>query len=151
MSAIVLKDRVKETTTVVGTGDATLLGAVSGYQAFSVIGNDNVTYYTIYNVEDGTWEVGIGTYKTSGNKLTRDTILSNSNNNTSPVNFAAGVKDIFITYPAEKAIYEEIAGDTIINGGPITIWGSGITSTPNSFDSTAVSYTHLTLPTTSRV
>ena len=75
--ALVLKDRVKETTTTTGTGTLTLAGAATGFQSFSVIGNGNTTYYTI---TDGTdWEVGIGTYTSSGTTLSRDTILESSN------------------------------------------------------------------------
>jgi hypothetical protein len=125
--AIVLKDRVKETSTTTGTGTFTLLGAVEGYQAFSVIGNGNTTYYTIYNAEDGSWEVGIGTYTSSGTTLSRTTVLSNSLNTTAKINFAVGTKDVFVTYPAEKAIYEEPAGNVLIDGGPITVVGTGVT------------------------
>lgn len=125
--AIVLKDRVKETSATTGTGTFTLLGAVDGYQAFSAIGNGNTTYYTIYNAEDGAWEVGIGTYTSSGTTLSRDTVLSNSLNTTAKIDFTAGPKDVFVTYPAEKAIYEEPAGNVLIDGGPITVVGDSVT------------------------
>jgi hypothetical protein len=100
--ALVLKDRVKETTITVGTSTLVLLGAASGFQSFSVIGDGNTTYYTI---DGGTeWEVGIGTYTLLGTTLSRDTILSSSNGGTA-VNFSAGTKNVFVTYPADKAIY----------------------------------------------
>lgn len=99
--ALVLKDRVKETTTTTGTGTVTLLGAATGYQSFSVIGNGNTTYYAI--VGGSEWEVGIGTYTSSGTTLSRDTILESSNGGTA-VNFSAGTKDVFCTYPAEKSV-----------------------------------------------
>lgn len=100
--ALVVKDRVKETTTTTGTGTVTLAGAVSGFQSFSVIGNGNTTYYTI---TDGTnWEVGIGTYTSSGTTLSRDTVLESSNAG-ALVNFPAGTKDVFVTYPAERSVY----------------------------------------------
>ena len=106
--ALVLKDRVKETTTTTGTGTYTLAGAVVGYQAFSVIGNANTTYYAITNGTD--WEVGLGTYTLSGTTLSRDTILESSNSGNA-VNWGAGVKDIFCTYPAERSMY--VDGSTI--------------------------------------
>lgn len=105
--ALVLKDRVKETTTTTGTGTITLGGAEAGFQAFSVIGDGNTTYYVI---TDGTdWEVGLGTYTSSGTTLSRDSILESSNAG-SAVNWGAGSKDVFVTYPAEKALYD---------GGPL--------------------------------
>jgi len=99
--ALVLKDRVKETTTTTGTGTLTLAGAVTGFQAFSVIGNGNTTYYAI---TDGTnWEVGLGTYTASGTTLSRDTVYESSNAG-AKVNWGAGSKDVFVTYPAERAV-----------------------------------------------
>lgn len=124
--ALVLLDRVKETTTTTGTGTITLAGAAAGFQAFSAIGNGNQTYYAIVDNVAGTWEVGIGTYTSSGTTLSRTTVLSSSNSG-ALVSFAAGVKDVFVTYPAEKAIYEEVNGDTLINAGPITVIGAGAT------------------------
>ena len=100
--ALVLKDRVKETSVTTGTGTLTLAGASSGYQAFSVIGDGNTTYYAITDPVTGDWEVGIGTYTSSGTTLSRTTVLSSSNVG-NLVNFAAGTKDVFATYPAEKA------------------------------------------------
>lgn len=100
---LVLKDRVKETTTTTGTGTITLAGAVSGYQSFSVIGNANTTYYTIVDASTGAWEVGLGTYTSAGTTLSRDTVLESSNSG-SLVNFGAGTKDVFVTYPAERAV-----------------------------------------------
>jgi len=103
--ALVVKDRVRETTTTTGTGTVTLGGAATGFQSFSVIGNGNTTFYTIQLANTNEWEVGIGTYTSSGTTLSRDTILESSNGGTA-VNFSAGIKDVFVTYPAEKAIYE---------------------------------------------
>lgn len=102
--ALVLKDRVKETTTTTGTGTVTLAGAVTGFQSFSVIGNANTTYYVIAGQNTNEWEVGIGTYTASGTTLSRDTVLESSNSG-SLVNFSAGVKDVFVTYPAENAVF----------------------------------------------
>lgn len=112
--ALVVKDRVRETTTTTGTGTVTLAGAVAGFQSFSVIGNGNTTYYTITNNVD--WEVGIGTYTSSGTTLSRDTILESSNGGTA-VNFGAGTKDVFVTYPAEKSISDGYGLLPVANGG----------------------------------
>ena len=100
--ALVLADRVKETTTTTGTGTVTLLGASVGFQSFSAVGNGNSTYYTIAGQGTTEWEVGIGTYTASGTTLSRDTVLASSNSG-SLVNFSAGTKDVFVDYPAGKA------------------------------------------------
>jgi hypothetical protein len=102
--AFVVADRVKETTTTAGTGTVTLAGAVAGFQAFSAVGNGNSTYYTIVDNTNNTWEVGIGTYTLSGTTLSRDTVLSSSSGG-SLVSFAAGEKDVFLTYPAGRSYY----------------------------------------------
>ena len=101
--ALVLADRVKETTTTTGTGTVTLAGAVTGYQSFSAVGNGNTTYYTIAGQGTSEWEVGIGTYTSSGTILSRTTVLASSNAG-SLVSFSAGTKDVFVTYPAEKSV-----------------------------------------------
>jgi hypothetical protein len=101
--ALVLKDRVKETSTTTGTGPFTLSGAALGFLPFSSIGNGPYnTYYTITDGTANTWEVGIGSY--TNNVLTRTTVLSNSSNTTTQISFAAGIKDVFITYPAGRAV-----------------------------------------------
>jgi hypothetical protein len=101
--ALVLADRVQETTTTTGTGSVTLLGAVTGFQTFAVVGNTNTTYYTIADQGGANWEVGIGTYSTTGPTLARTTVLSSSNSG-SLVNFTAGTKTVFVTYPSSKSI-----------------------------------------------
>jgi predicted heme/steroid binding protein len=99
--ALVVKDRVRETSTTTGTGTLTLTGAVTGFQTFSsAIGNTNTTYYTIVNGSE--WEVGIGTV--GAGTLARTTVVASSNSG-SAVNFSAGTKDVFCSYPADKAIY----------------------------------------------
>lgn len=105
--ALVVADRVKETSTTSGTGTLTLAGASTGYQSFAVIGNGNTTYYSIVDNVAGTWEVGIGTYTSSGTTLARTTVLANSSGTTSPINFAANTKDVFATYPAAKSVHED--------------------------------------------
>jgi hypothetical protein len=125
--ALVVKDRVKETTTTTGTGTLTLLGAASGFQSFSVIGNSNTTYYTI---DGGTeWEVGIGTYTASGTTLSRDTILESSNGGTA-VNFSAGTKNVFVTYPAERALYTDASSNAIALGTPASATLTNATGLP---------------------
>jgi len=119
---LVLKDRVKETTAVTGTGTATLLGAASGYQSFAVIGNGNTTYYCIAEQTGSGWEVGIGTYTSSGTTLSRTTVLASSNSN-NLVNFGAGTKDIFCTYPADKSIEADETGNVY---GPNIFASNGI-------------------------
>lgn len=113
--ALVLKDRVKETTTTTGTGTITLAGAVSGFQSFSVIGNGNTTYYTITSSTGADWEVGIGTYTSSGTTLSRDSILESSNSGNA-VNFSSGTKTVFCTYAAEKAISRDNLPTALIVG-----------------------------------
>tara|TARA_R110000796_G_scaffold10231_5_gene34203 strand:- start:91 stop:1155 length:1065 start_codon:yes stop_codon:yes gene_type:complete len=98
--ALVVKDRVKETTTTTGTGTLTLAGAANGFQAFSVLGDGSTTYYAIYDTATGGWEVGLGTYTLSGTTLARTTVLSSSNAGAA-VNWSAGSKDVFVTQPSE--------------------------------------------------
>lgn len=107
--ALVLADRVRETTTTAGTGSITLGGAVIGFQSFSAIGDGNVTYYTIAGQGTSEWEVGIGTYTSSGTTLSRDTVLSSSAGGTTKVTFSAGIKDVFVVYPSERAVYYDAA------------------------------------------
>jgi len=106
--ALILADRVYETTITTGTGPVTLDGAVSGYQSFAAVGNGNTTYYTIAHQSATEWEVGIGTYTAAGTSLSRDTILASSNGGTA-VTFTAGTKSVFVDYPAGKAVYEDAA------------------------------------------
>lgn len=131
MANIVLKDRVKVSSGTTGTGDVTLGAAANGYQDFSAVGDGNITYYTIAAQSGSEWEVGKGTVTdTAGTyTLSRDTVFESSNAG-SLVNFSAGTKDVFVTYPAERAIYEEPDGQTLIDGGPITVLGSGVTVNP---------------------
>ena len=121
--ALVLADRVKDTTTTTGTGSVTLSGSPpAGFQSFgAAIGNGNTTYYTISGGSQ--FEVGIGTYNSTGVVLNRDTVLSSSNSG-SLVNFSAGDKDVFVTYPAEKSVNEDAAGNVNIN-----ITGNAATAT----------------------
>ena len=149
---LVVADRVKETTTTAGTGTITLAGAVTGFQSFAAIGNGNTTYYTIAGQGTSEWEVGIGTYTSSGTTLSRTTVLASSNAG-ALVNFGAGAKDVFVAYPAERSsfaigggtspnaillnsatVYESCTIDSGLNGlsvGPVTL-GSGVSVTVSS-------------------
>jgi hypothetical protein len=105
--ALVVYDRVQETTATTGTGTITLGGAVAGFQSFAVVGNGNTTFYCILNGSN--WEVGIGTYSTAGPTLARTTVLSNSLGTTSPINLV-GDSTVFVTYPAGKSVNEDASG-----------------------------------------
>jgi hypothetical protein len=110
--ALVLKDRVKETTATTGTGTVTLAGAAAGFQSFVVVGDGNQTFYAIVDATSGAWEVGVGTYTASGTTLSRTTVVSSSNAG-SLVNFGAGTKDVFVTYPSSRAVYLDAAGSAV--------------------------------------
>ena len=127
--AIVLKDRVKVSSGVTGTGSAVLGSAAAGYQDFSAIGSGNSTYYAITQQSGTEWEIGKGVATNSAGTwtLTRDVVFSSSNAG-ALTNFTGGTKDIFVTYPAEKAIYEELAGNVLVDGGPITVIGNNVTA-----------------------
>jgi hypothetical protein len=119
--ALIVADRVKEVTTTTGTGTYTLGGAVDGFQVFSAVTVDTDTVY--YAITDDTdWEVGIGTIGGTQTTLARTTILSSSNAG-SAVNWGAGTKNIFLTYPAEKAVYEDISGNVDVPNN-LTVGGT---------------------------
>lgn len=120
--ALVVKDRVKETTTTTGTGTLTLAGAATGFQSFSVIGNGNTTYYTISSSGGTEWEVGIGTYTLSGTTLSRDTVLASSAGG-AKVTLSAGTKDVYCVYPATQSVY--VSGSSIV---PSTAASLGVDS-----------------------
>lgn len=145
--ALVVFDRVQESTTTAGTGSLTLDGAVAGFQSFAVIGDGNTTFYTIVDTQVGAWEVGIGTYSTTGPTLARTTVLSNSSGNTSPITLSssANTKSVFVTYPAEKSVNLDSSGNVTALGNVtsgtwqgttvgVAYGGTGVTSSsgPNS-------------------
>ena len=110
--ALVIKDRVKETTTTTGTGTYTLAGAVSGFETFTAnLSNSDTTYYVCTDNTD--FEVGLGTFTSSGTTLARTTILASSNSNNA-VNWSSGTRSVFMTYPADKAVFEDASNN--ING-----------------------------------
>jgi len=112
--ALVINDRVKETSTTTGTGTLSLAGAVTGFETFSsAIGNGNTTYYAIVN-SNGEFEVGLGTVSAAA--LARTTVISSSNSD-SAVNLSAGTKDVFVTLPASKAVVLDASGNIVANNG----------------------------------
>lgn len=126
--ALVLQDRVRELSTSTGTGTVTLSGAYVEYRTFaSCVPNGSIVYYCINNTAAGLteWEVGYGTY--SSNTLTRTAVLSSTNAD-ALVNFSAGDKEVFITQPAEQAVYQETNGDVLIPNGILTVIGANATN-----------------------
>jgi hypothetical protein len=108
--ALVLNDRVKETTTTTGTGAITLAGAVSSFETFAAgVGNSNTTYYAIVHQTANEFEVGLGTLNGDSSTITRTTVISSSNSD-SAVNFSSGTKDVFCTFPASKTMDMVLTG-----------------------------------------
>ena len=135
--ALVINDRVKETTTTTGTGAVSLGGAVTGFETFAAgVGNSNTTYYAIVHQTANEFEVGLGTLDGDSSDLTRTTVISSSNSD-SAVDFAAGTKDVFCTIPASKLIFEDSNNDVTIGRnltvtGDLTITGDDITMNTNT-------------------
>ena len=126
--ALVIADRVRETTTTTGTGTITLAGAVSNFETFTAnLSNSDTTYYSIVDNTNGAFEVGLGTFTSSGTTLARTTVIASSNSN-SAVNFGSGTKDVFITIPATKMIVKDASGNVSIDGDVTVSDGS------NDFD-----------------
>ena len=129
--ALVLNDRVRETTTTTGTGAVSLGGAVSGFETFAAgIGNSNTVYYAIVHRTAAEFEVGLGTLDGDSSDLTRTTPISSSNSD-SAVDFSSGTKDVFCTLPASKTVFEDASGhvtlphDLFIEGGLIDLKNDG--------------------------
>jgi len=117
--AFVIADRVKETTTTTGTGTISLLGAVTNFETFTAnLSNSDTTYYAIVDSTNNAFEVGLGTFTSSGTTLARSTVIASSNSN-SAVNFGAGTKEVFITIPASKMVVEDGSNNVAI-GGTVT-------------------------------
>ena len=111
--ALVLNDRVKETSTTTGVGAMALGGAATGFETFAAgIGNSNTTYYAIWNQGTTQWEVGLGTLDGTSANLTRTTPISSSNSDAA-VNFTSGTKDVFCTLPASKSVYLDADGNPV--------------------------------------
>ena len=120
--ALVINDRVKETSTTAGTGTLNLAGAATGFVTFVAgIGNSNTTYYAIHEQGTANWEVGIGTVTdATPDTLARTTVLNNSSGNTSKINFNSGgssTLDVFCTMPASKSVYLDSTGNTVNAAG----------------------------------
>jgi hypothetical protein len=141
--ALVLKDRVKETSTSTGTATITLAGSPTGFRTFNDIGNGNTTYYTI--VGNSEWEVGLGTYTASGTTLSRDTVLSNSLGTTALINFSAGSKDVFVTYPSGKAILGDTSALSSTGTGSVVLSDSPTFTTKITTPAVTAPTTDLTL------
>jgi hypothetical protein len=130
--ALIVKDRVRETSTTTGTGTITLAGASTGFRSFADIGNANTTYYCISN--NNQFEVGVGTYTASGTTLSRDTVLSNSLGTTALIDFSAGTKDVFVTYPSDKAILGTTSAVASTGTGSVVLSASPTLTGAVSFD-----------------
>jgi|MDTC01.2.fsa_nt_gb hypothetical protein len=112
--ALVVADRVKEVTTTTGTGAISLGGAQANFVTFSsALSDGDTTYYAIVDNDNVAYEVGLGTYASSGNTLTRTTVLDSSNSG-SAVSFGTGQKDVFVTYPADKSVYGDATGNVAV-------------------------------------
>ena len=135
--ALVLNDRVKETTTTTGTGTLTLAGAVTGFETFAAgIGNSNTTYYAVTLPGTAEFEVGLGTLSSDSSTIARTTIISSSNSD-SAVNFSAGTKTIFCTIPASKSVFLDASGNATLGadlsvGDDLTVLGGVIDFKSNS-------------------
>jgi len=125
--ALALADRVQQSGTANTTVSFTLSGSVTGFQSFAVVGNGNTTYYAATDAS-GNWEVGIGTYATSGPTLTRTTILSSSNSG-SAVTFS-GTVNVFVTYPSSKSVNLDASGNSSALGVPASATLTNATGLP---------------------
>ena len=135
--ALVLNDRVKETTTTTGTGTLTLAGAVTGFETFAAgVGNSNTTYYAVTLPGTSEFEVGLGTLNGDSSTLARTTVISSSNSDNA-VNFSSGTKTIFCTIPASKSVFLDASGNATLGadlsvGDDLTVLGGVIDFKSNS-------------------
>jgi hypothetical protein len=133
--ALTISDRIKETTTTTGTGTYTLGGAVLGFETFTVnLSNSDTTYYCCTDNTD--FEVGLGTFTSSGTTLARTTILASSNSNNA-VNWSSGTRTIFCTIPAVKSVILDASGNATLGAdltvtGDLTVAGDDITMGTNT-------------------
>jgi len=121
--ALTIADRVRETTTTTGTGTITLGGAVGNFETFTAnLSDGDTTYYAIVDANNSDFEVGLGTFASSGTTLARTTVIASSNSN-SAVDLSSGSKDVFITLPASKMIFQDASGNVSIGSGSLTANG----------------------------
>jgi len=142
--ALVIKDRIKETSTTTGTGTLTLAGAVSGFRSFADIGNSNTCPYVILEASESAptaWEVGIGTYTSSGTTLSRDTVLRTSAGNTTKITLASGTHTVFCGWAADYALGSDFAQHAIIPGGRLTLTSGTPVTTSDVTGATNIYYT----------
>jgi len=143
--ALVLNDRVKETTTTTGTGTLTLAGAVTGFETFgSGVGNSNTTYYAVTLPGTSEFEVGLGTLNGDSSTLARTTVISSSNSDNA-VNFSSGTKTIFCTIPASKSVFLDASGNASVGadlsvGDDLTIEGGLIDLRSNSGSASQIKF-----------
>ena len=129
--ALTIADRVRETTTTTGTGTITLNGAVGNFETFTAnLSDGDTTYYAIVDANNSDFEVGLGTFTASGTTLARTTVIASSNSN-SAVDLSSGSKDVFITLPASKMIFQDASGNVTIPGD-LTVSGDDITMGTNT-------------------
>ena len=129
--ALTIADRVRETTTTTGTGTITLGGAVGNFETFTAnLSDGDTTYYAIVDANNSDFEVGLGTFTSSGTTLARTTVIASSNSN-SAVNLSSGSKDVFITLPASKMVFQDASGNVTIPGD-LTVSGDDITMGTNT-------------------
>lgn len=143
--ALILKDRVKETSVTSGTGTIDLDGAVAGFEGFvSAVGNGNVCYYAIQDADGIAWEVGVGTITdATPDTLTRNTILASSNAD-SVVSLSTGTHNVFLTYPAEKSVYRNLNDQVVLTASGV-IFSDATVQTTAAVDTTYTAGTGLSL------
>ncbi len=143
--ALVLNDRVKETTTTTGTGTFTLAGAVTGFETFGAgVGNSNTTYYAVTLPGSAEFEVGLGTLNSDSSTLARTTVISSSNSDAA-VNFSSGTKTIFCTIPASKSVFLDASGNVSVGadlsvGDDLTVEGGLIDLRSNSGSASQIKF-----------
>lgn len=143
--ALVLNDRVKETTTTTGTGTLTLAGAVTGFETFAAgVGNSNTTYYAVTLPGTSEFEVGLGTLSSDSSTIARTTVISSSNSDNA-VDFSSGTKTIFCTIPASKSVFLDASGNVSVGadlsvGDDLTIEGGLIDLRSNSGSASQIKF-----------